>query len=301
MKLLITGAFQYSEEQWKQLKSLNIEIEYLQHENDKIEFDVSSIEYVICNGLFLYHDIKEFKNLKYIQVTSAGLDRLPIEYIQEHKIQVFNARGVYSIPIAEWTILKILEVYKKSKCFYEQQKKHIWEKHRDVIELNGKIACILGYGSIGMEIAKRLKAFNVKINVVDINKPKTNDICKYYEIKDMDEALRNCDILILSLPLTTQTENSINNQKLELIKNDAILVNISRGKIIKEEDLIEQLENGKFKGVILDVFKDEPLDSDSKLWDYKNTIITPHNSFVSDKNSERMFEVIKNNLEESLK
>ena len=80
------------------------------------------------------------------------------------------------------------------------------------------------------------------------------------------------------------------------MKQDSILVNISRGKIIKEKDLIEQLDKGKYLGVILDVFQEEPLSSDSKLWDYNNTIITPHNCFVSDNNNERMFEVIKNNI-----
>ena len=255
MRVLITGAFQYSEEQWEQLKQLNIEIEYLQDEKAKIEFDVSSIEYVICNGLFLFHNIKEFKKLKYIQVTSAGLDRLPMEYIKEHEIQVFNARGVYSIPIAEWTILKILEIYKKSRYFYEQQKNHVWEKHRDIIELNGKTVCIIGYGSIGVEIAKRLKAFNVTIKVVDKIKPESENMNEYYKIEEIDEAIKNSDIIILSLPLTSKTENSINSQKFELMKQDAILVNISRGKIINEKDLIEQLENKKFKGVILDVFR----------------------------------------------
>ena len=140
MKALITGAIKYSKEQLEELKSMGLDIIFLEDEREKIDFSVSEIEYVICNGLFLYNNIQNFRNLKFIQVTSAGLDRLPMEYIQEHKIQVFNARGVYSIPIAEWTILKILEVYKKSKVFYKQQEEHLWEKQRDIVELSGKTA-----------------------------------------------------------------------------------------------------------------------------------------------------------------
>lgn len=295
MEILVTGAFNYSAQQRQILEKLGEKLLYLQDEKGTINFDITNVEYVICNGLFLWHDIKQFKNLKYIQLTSAGMDRIPMDYIKQHNITVFNARGVYSIPIAEWTILKILEIYKKSRKFYELQKIHKWEKQRDLIELNGKTACIIGYGSIGHEIAIRLKAFNVKLKIVDMHNPK-DDSLVYYPTEKINEAISNSDIIILTLPLTDETRKSINKEKFELMKNSAILVNISRGQIINEKDLIEQLDKGKFLGVILDVFQEEPLSSDSKLWDYNNTIITPHNCFVSDNNNEKMFEVIKNNI-----
>ena len=295
MEILVTGAFNYSTQQRQILEEIGGKILYLQDEKGTINFDITNVEYVICNGLFLWHDIKQFKKLKYIQLTSAGMDRIPMDYIKQNKITVFNARGVYSIPIAEWTILKILEIYKKSRKFYELQKMHKWEKQRDLLELNGKTACIIGYGSIGHEIAKRLKAFNVKLKVVDMHNPQ-DDSLYYYLIENTNDAILDSDIIILTLPLNEQTNGYINRSRLELMKQDSILVNISRGKIIKEKDLIEQLDKGKYLGVILDVFQEEPLSSDSKLWDYNNTIITPHNCFVSDNNNERMFEVIKNNI-----
>lgn len=130
MKTLITGALKISEEQILELEKLGLEIMYINDETKKIEIDVKDIEFVICNSLFLNNDIKEFTKLKYIQVTSAGLDRLPLEYIKQKGIKLFNARGVYSIPMAEWTILKILEIYKNSKIFYKNQENKIWEKDR---------------------------------------------------------------------------------------------------------------------------------------------------------------------------
>ena len=289
MKILVTGAFKYTEQQLLELKTIGDELIYIQDEREKLNMDVS-------NGLFLYHNIEEFSNLKYIQVTSAGLDRLPMEYINSKQIQIFNARGVYSVPIAEWTILKILEVYKKSKVFYRQQEMHLWEKQRDIIELAGKKACIIGYGSIGQEIAKRLKAFEVHVMAVDINKPDMKYVDEYYSVANIDMALQSCDVNIVSLPLTQQTENCINKNRIKVMKDNSILVNISRGKIIQEQDLIQELDNGKFMGVILDVFQEEPLPKNSKLWKYNNVITTPHNCFVSDKNNERMFQLIKNNL-----
>lgn len=296
MKCLLTSALKCSKEQLQLLEKLGLDIIYIEYDNKKIEFNVSEIEYVICNGIFLYNDIKKFKSLKYIQVTSAGLDRLPMDYIQENDIKVFNARGVYSIPIAEWTILKILEIYKNSKKFWKQQEEHVWEKDRNLLELNKKTACIIGYGSIGQEIAKRLYAFNVNIIAVDIRKIQDEKITEFYFINEIEKAVSNSDIIILTMPLNEQTKGIINNNILEKIKKNSILINIARGELIVEEDLIKQIENNKFLAVILDVFKEEPLKENNQLWNYKNVIITPHNSFVSEGNQERMFKVILNNI-----
>src|SRR5690554_6071574 len=110
MNILLTGAFNYSKEQFNDIESLGYKITFVQEEREELNIDVSKFEVVVCNSLFMYNDIKKFKNLKVIQLTSAGLDRVPLEYINQNNIKLFNASGVYSIPIAEWTVLKILEV-----------------------------------------------------------------------------------------------------------------------------------------------------------------------------------------------
>lgn len=303
LKTLITGAFKYNDEQFKILEKMGLQIQFMQDEKGDTNIDFSEIEFVICNSLFLYHDIKKFKKLKVIQLTSAGLDRVPLEYIKEHNISLYNARGVYSTPMAEWTILKILEIYKDSKRFWKQQEEHIWEKDRNILELNEKIATIVGYGSVGYEIAKRLKAFNVKINIVDLKQKKDEYVDKSYLIEDLDIAIKESDIIILTLPLTKETEGLINKEKLLLMKKESILVNIARGKIINESDLLEvlQAKQKNFSGIILDVFDNEPLDKNSKLWNFENVIVTPHNSFIGENNRERLFEIIKQNIEREKK
>ena len=112
MKTLITGAFKYSKEQIEKLNSIGCETVFIQDEREKLDIDVSCIEAVICNGLFLYNDISKFKSLKFIQLTSAGFDRVDMEYIKNNNIEIHNAKGVYSAPMAEWVVLKILEIYK---------------------------------------------------------------------------------------------------------------------------------------------------------------------------------------------
>lgn len=296
MKTLITGALKYNKMEFERLEQLGLEIKYIKDETIKINVDFSGIEFIICNSFFLYNDIKLFKDLKYIQVTSAGLDRLPLKYIEDKKIKVFNARGVYSIPMAEWTILKILEIYKHSKKFYKNQEKHLWEKDRDILELNNKEVTILGYGNVGQEIAKRLKAFGVYINAVDKKEIMDKNIDKCYNISQINNILPKSDIVIVTLPLTKETQYIINIDKLKMMKNKSILVNISRGKIIKERDLLEMIKAEKFLGVILDVFENEPLDKENNLWDYDNVLITPHNSFISNNNEKRLYNLINKNI-----
>lgn len=294
-KLLLTGAFKYSREQLSNLEHLGYEIIFVQDERKVLNIDVSGVDAVICNSLFLYNNIKEFKNLRTIQLTSAGIDRVPLDYINARGIRLFNARGVYSIPMAEWGILKVLEIYKKSRVFYKNQENQKWDKQRDLLELTDKTASIIGFGSVGSEIAKRLKAFGVNVIGVGRSKVESEYLDEYLLINHIEDALKKSDIVILTLPLTDETKHLIDKDKISIMKDNAVLVNISRGGIIDEVALIEDLKDNKFLGVALDVFEEEPL-IESPLWDFENVIITPHNSFVSDKVNERLFEFMIENL-----
>lgn len=297
MKILLTGAYKYTETQLDALAKLGMECVIHNDEMSRVS-DCDSYDAVVCNGLFLYNEIREFKSLRYIQLTSAGMDRIPMKYITENNIKLNNARGVYSIPMAEHAILKILEIYKKSKEFYNNQKQHKWVKNRRLTELYGKTAAIIGCGSVGCEIAKRLKAFGTYIIGVDIF-----DIdCQYtdinYNIEKLDEALQESDIVILTLPLTDATRHLFNSERFKCMKKEGILVNVARGAIVDENALIYALKNQQISGAALDVFEEEPLGEQSPLWDMDNVVITPHNSFIGEGNSERLFNVIYTNLKD---
>lgn len=294
-KLLLTGSFNYSQDQLNKLENLGYEITFVEDERITLDIDVTGIEAVVCNGLFLYNDISKFKSLKVIQLTSAGLDRVPIDYINENGIKIFNAKNVYNIPMAEWVVLKILEIYKKSKQFYKNQEKHKWEKHRDLLELTDKTASIIGFGSVGLEVAKRLKAFDVNVIGISRRKIESEYVDETLLINDIDLALKKSDIVILTLPLTEETRHLIGKDKINIMKDDSVLVNVARGGIIDEAALIDAINDKKFLGVALDVFEEEPF-NESALWNFENIIVTPHNSFISDKVNGRLFKLIITNL-----
>ena len=301
MKLLLTGAYQYDEEQIEYLRSLGNEIVFVQDERIPIPFDVADIEGVICNGLFLYTPIERFESLRYIQLTAAGLDRVPLDYIRDHGIRLYNARGVYSVPMAEFVLGGILQFYKQASFFYENRLAHRWEKHRGLEELAGKKALIVGCGSIGTEIAKRLRAFDCRVTGID---PfvRTNDAFDSLLPSDrLEEALTESDIVVLTLPLTEDNRRFFDKEKLALMKREALLVNVARGALVNERDLIDALRNNTIGGAVLDVFEEEPLSETSPLWELDNVILTPHNSFVGNHNRQRMFEVFVNHLKQELK
>ena len=221
---------------------------------------------------------------------------MPMEYIKKHGIEIHNARGVYSVPMAEFAVSGILQLIKQSRFFYENQKQHIWEKSRTLGELAGKTAVIVGAGNIGSEVAKRLKAFDVTVTGIDISNENRLYFDKVEPLDNLDERLREADIVVLTLPLTNSTKGLFNKSKFDLMKNSCIFVNIARGQLVVESDLLDAFENKKLSGAVLDVFETEPLEKESPLWDMDNVILTPHNSFVGVGNTERLSKIIFENI-----
>ena len=298
MKLLLTGAFHYTEEQLNILKGCGFEVTYVQNEREELVLDCSQFDAVVCNSLFQYTPVERFTSLKVVQLTSAGFNRAPVGYLASKGIALYNAKGVYSAPIAEWVVLRILELYKQSAVFAAQQKNKLWKKHRDLLELIDKRVLIIGTGSVGTECAKRLKAFDTQVLGVDIYDSSSPYIDEFYPMETLSDVLPTADIVVLTLPLTEKTTGLFSDRLLSQMKDSSILINVARGAIIDEAALTEKLAEGKFMGVVLDVFEEEPLKETSPLWSIDRVKISPHNSFVSDGNSKRMFSLIYKNLTE---
>ena len=286
MELLVTGAFSGAKQHIRELEEKGHRVHFLQFEKDELPCPPDQIEGVICNGLFLFHAIEKFTWLRFIQLTSAGYDRVPMEYVKANGIQIYNARGVYSTPMAEAAVAGVLDLYRKMYVFRENQKRHIWEKQRDLLEISGKTVGIFGFGSVGTECAKRFEAFGAR--VVGVNSSWAPD--------KADFLLRESDIVICALPLTESTRHYFDAERISLMKPTAVFVNLSRGGTVETAALAHALTEGRIYGAVLDVFEEEPLGTESPLWDMENVIITPHNSFVGDRNEERLWGVIRENL-----
>ena len=294
MNLLITGAWQQAKEYIPTIECNGHQVQFLQFERDELPCEYEWVEGIVGNGIFLSHPIEKFVNLKYIQLTSAGFDRVPMDYVREHGIEIHNARGVYSVPMAEFAVAGVMELYKKMRFFYENQKEHNWEKHRGLIELFGKTVVIVGCGDVGIECAKRFRAFGC--TVIGVNRTvRKNEVCdRIVPLSDIETVLPEADLVVLTVALTEETRHLMNAERLKLLKSSTVIVNIARGGVIDTNALIDCLPN--IGGAVLDVFEEEPLTTDSPLWEMENVLITPHNSFVGDGNIERLGRIVMNAL-----
>jgi phosphoglycerate dehydrogenase-like enzyme len=282
MRLLITGAWQNARDFFPELEKRH-EILFLQQERDPLPCDPSWVEGVVCNGLFLYHPIESFPNLRTIQLTSAGCDRVPMDYVREKGIEIHNARGVYSVPMAEFVLASVLERYKQLSVFRQQQRDRQWKKLRELRELAGKTVVIIGCGDVGTECAKRFRAFGTYVVGVNRTVREAEGFDTVVGLEKLDEALRSADIAVVTIALSEGTRGLV---KARLLKPEALLANVSRGATV---DL-----TGAGCELLLDVFEAEPLDAGSDLWD--SATVTPHNSFVGDGNAARLSALILANL-----
>lgn len=293
MNVLVTGAFQLNSEELAALEAAGHKVFTHPDEHAPVE-QPERYEAVVCNGLFLYNPIESFTNLRLIQLTSAGLDRVPLDYIRAHGIELHNATGVYSVPMAEFAVCGILQMYKQSRFFAENQTQHKWEKHRGLLELSDKRVCILGCGDVGREIAKRLKAFACRITGVNRTVRALPDFDEVLPLDKLPDTAAVCDILICCIALTPETRGIVGKEIFDRLPAGAIFVNIARGALADEAALTAWLQSSGH--AVLDVFEEEPLPGASPLWDMENVILTPHNSFVGDGNRARLWETIKENL-----
>lgn len=293
MNVLVTGAFQLNREELAMLEAAGHKVFTHPDERAPVE-QPERYEAVVCNGLFLYNPIERFTNLRLIQLTSAGLDRVPLDYVRAHGIELHNAAGVYSVPMAEFAICGILQLCKQSRFFAANQVQHKWEKHRGLLELSGKRVCILGCGDVGREIAKRLKAFGCHITGVNRTVRELPDFDEVLPLDKLAETAAACDILVCCIALTPETRSIVSEEIFGRLHDGAIFVNVARGALADEAALTKWLQSGG--RAVLDVFEEEPLPESSPLWEMENVLLTPHNSFVGEGNRARLWRCIQEAL-----
>lgn len=238
--------------------------------------------------------LDKFAKLKWIQNSYAGYNNLPVDEWKSKGVLFTNAKDVFSDPIAEWVVLYILMYYKNAILNYEYQKDKNWTRVHNR-ELENMNVCIVGVGSIGQAIRKRLEAFNVNFIGVNSKGTETEGFNTVYAVKDINTAVMMSDIVVITLPLNDQTNNLFSRELLFTMKKGSILLNVGRGRIIDEDALVDALESDHLGFCALDVMAVEPIDKDSKLWTCKNLLLTPHVSGTGDYTKERLWKTFEGN------
>lgn len=288
--------YNYGKEKTENLAKLGYDITLI--DESKITWDdkFESTEVLACYNPFNRIDISKMKKLKLIQLSSVGIDQISQKDRINPKFMLCNNKGGYSIPMGEFAVLKILELYKNSKNQYEKQRNKLWKWDVNVLELFGKTVGFIGTGSIASESAKRLQGFEVNIIGMNTNGKETQYFDKCFPAILLNEMLPLCDVVVITIPYTKATHHFIDAQCFNAMKDGVYFINIARGAIVDELALIDCLKSGKLKGAALDVFEVEPLPIDNPLWDLKNVIITPHNSWISQMKDTRRYNILYQNM-----
>ena len=247
-------------------------------------------------------NLKHMPNLRYIQSVRAGYDNADLKYMEQHNIIFANVRGLYSVPIAEDIINKILIYANHSLQYLEQKNKKIYQPIYHRTCLNKLCIGFLGTGSIAQETAKRLHAFECRI--IGYKRKYVDELPYYDQIyyqDQLNEFLKQIDVLVVTVDLNKESVYMINEKTINMMKKGSAIINVARGSVICESDLIQALLDGRISYAGLDVFEDEPLQANSKLWELPMVYLTPHASGICDENHTRLFEFIKWNISQYLK
>lgn len=244
------------------------------------------------------------RKLKWIHSTAAGVAQLMYPELRESGVLVTNPGGIFSVPMAEHTLGLMIAlarnfpdcVRQKDQARWSQQE--IWDKAR-LTELNGQLLLIVGFGSIGHELARRARAMEMR--VWGVTRSGTGDTSlaeKIVPAAQLDEVLPQADFVVISAPETPETRHLIGAAQIGTMKKTAKLINIARGSLLDETPLIRALESGALAGAALDVASTEPLPPESPLWKAPNLLITPHTSGVSDRLWQRQTALLVELLEQ---
>ncbi|SHN07829.1 D-2-hydroxyacid dehydrogenase [Gracilibacillus kekensis] len=231
-------------------------------------------------------------NLRWVQVWSAGVNGLPLKQLEEKGVSLTSANGVHAFPISETIFALMLSLTRKIHTYVRQQQQKKWENADLKLEIHQKTIGIIGVGEIGLETAKIAKAFGMKVLGVRYSGKEANHVDRMYTQDQLSKVLPQCDYVVVTLPLTDETKGMFTATQFKQMKKSAFFINIGRGAIVKEQDLIEALDANKIAGAGLDVFAKEPLPDDSPLWEMENVIVTPHTAGATEQYNQRVIEDI---------
>ena len=243
--------------------------------------------------------LKHCQRLKVISRHGVGYDNVDLDYIKKNNIRLLITAKANAVAVAEHVLALILSISKSIKEYDNEVRIGNFKKNShkiQTIELYNKEILIAGFGRIGKALIKRCLNFEMKVKIYDpyVDKKviKENGGEK---VENFDEAIRSCDFLSLHMPLTKETKNILNYDKIKKMKKEAILINTARGGIINENDLDKALKDKLIFGAGLDVFVNEPIEKDSVLLKNNKIILSPHSATFTDECTSRMaIETVKN-------
>jgi len=237
------------------------------------------------------------EELRWVQALSAGVDFYDRAALREAGVLLTNAAGIHAEPIAEQVLGYLLLFEREILRGVRQQEAGLWQRYEGG-ELRGKTVGIVGIGSIGSRVAELATAFGTTVIGTKRDTSTVPDaVDEIYPPDGLHEVLSRADYVVVACPLTDETRGLMGREELGILDDESVLVNVARGPIVEEAALVEALQQRVIRGAALDVFEEEPLGSDSPLWDLPNVVVTPHMAGSTPHKERRLADLFATNLE----
>ena len=282
-------------------------IEYDDTSPEQIVERISDTDVIITNRIKLRKEhFEKASKLKLVLITATGFNHIDIEGGNEKGIKTDNVSDYSTNSVAQLTMTYLLNELTPITEYSKEVKANKWLditipefQSYPINDSEGKILGIVGFGNIGKKVAVMAETLGMKVMVAKIpgRKYDENNSKNTHEIRyELDEVLEKCDVLTLHTPLSELTRDLINLERMKKMKKSSIILNLARGPVINQEDLYFALKNKIIKSAAIDVTSVEPVEKDSKLFELKNLLITPHIAWKSEKSLIRLMDNVENNL-----
>jgi D-2-hydroxyacid dehydrogenase (NADP+) len=227
---------------------------------------------------FAHSDAFLDADLDWVHSIQAGYDRFPLDEFEERDIALTNSTGIHDTSVGEFAVGLMLSFARRIHTYVRAQEDREWRHPAwdEPFTLDGERLCIVGLGTLGRGIAERADALGMEVVGVRRSGEKTPHTEEVYPPTRLHEAIADARFVVLAVPLTEETENLVGTEEFAAMDEDAYLVNVARGPVVAQDDLVAALRDGEIAGAGLDVFEEEPLPEDSPLWDFEEVVVTPH-------------------------
>ncbi|MFC4551391.1 MULTISPECIES: D-2-hydroxyacid dehydrogenase [Halorussus] len=238
-------------------------------------------------------------DLVWIHSIQAGYDHFPLEEFESRGVVFTNSTGIHDTSVGEFAVGLMLTFARRLHDYVRSQERREWAhpEWHEPFTLQGERLCVVGLGTLGRGIAERADALGMDVVGVRRSGEPTPHTSEVYTPDDLHEAIEDAAFVALAVPLNDATEGLFGTAEFAAMREDAYLLNVARGPVVVESELVEALREGELGGAGLDVFEEEPLPEDSPLWEMDEVIVTPHRAAAERDYHRHIAELVRENVE----